>query len=458
MTTGPLDVPVTEPELHEELRYRDLVQYVHLATPRYLPPTHLAPLLRRLERAVDGIPQRVVCAAPPRHGKTESVLHVPSFALRRRPEMTLSYSTYADRLSRSKSRKARFFAQKMGVVLESTALSEWRTTAGGGLLAGGVGGPLTGHGVDIALVDDPIKNRAEAESSVKRAALLDWMRDVLMTRIEPNGSIFVFMTRWHPDDLAGTLIDEGFEYLNLPALGTVIDGVRVPDMENGSALWPGRWDTAAVRLRMEEVGEYTAASLFQGQPRARGASVFNDVHTYETPPTTYRTGGGVDSAYSQKKTADFSAYVKMRRSGSKYYVTDAKRVREPAPMFKARLHLAHESGMRWLWYVATSELGAAQLFGGPDGAPVHGEVARTDKFIRALAYAAAWNRGDVLVPRAAPWLDDFLSEHASFTGVNDKRDDLIDAAVAAFDVLNTAESKGGGLAPVPNDVATSAGM
>lgn len=457
MSEEALVVPVTEADLEAELRLRDLVEYIHLTTPRYMPPYHLAPLLRRFELAVDRIPQRIVCAAPPRHAKTESVLHVPAYALRRKPELTLSYSTYADRLSRSKSRKARFFAQKSGVVLQSTALSEWRTTEGGGLLAGGVGGPLTGHGVDIALVDDPIKNRAEAESSVKRGALLDWMRDVLMTRIEPGGSIFVFMTRWHPDDLMGALIDEGFEYINLPALGRVVDGVRIPDTD-GDALWPERWPTSAIRARMDEVGEYTSASLFQGQPRARGAQVFNEVYTYETPPVVHRTGGGMDSAYSEKKTADFSAYVKMRRLGTKFYVVDAKRVREPAPMFKARLHLVHEPGMTWRWYVATSELGAAQLFGGVDGVPVRGEVAKADKFIRALSYAAAWNRGDVLVPKSAPWLDDFLSEHASFTGVNDKRDDLIDAAVAAFDVLQTNSGTGGAYAPPPVGYDSTKGM
>jgi predicted phage terminase large subunit-like protein len=68
-----------------------------------------------------------------------------------------------------------------------------------------------------------------------------------------------------------------------------------------------------------------------------------------------------------------------------------------------------------------------------------GQVAKADKFIRALRYAAAWNAGKVLLPTSAPWLEEFLSEHASFTGVRDKRDDLIDAAVAAFDLLDTGD-------------------
>lgn len=419
--------------IEAEERMRDLVGFVPMVSPKYMAPVHLTPLLRRFELAVDGKPQRVCCSAPPRHAKTESVLHVPAFALRRRPELTLSYSTYADRLSRSKSRKARRLAHEVGIETFGS-VNEWRTEEGGGLLAGGVGGPLTGHGVNIGIVDDALKNRADAESAVKRAGLVDWMHDVLLTRIEPGGSVFVFMTRWHPDDLVGTLVDEGFEFINMPAIS-----------DTGESLWPERWPVEALRAREAEVGAYTWASLYQGQPRPRGARVFNDVYTYTHAalPVVYRAAAGIDSAYSQAKTADYSAVVKMKRAGGKYYVVDAARVREPAPQFKARLHVLHtaEPLMRWRWYVATSELGAASLFGeGENGAPVVGQVAKADKFVRALRYAAAWNAGDVLLPERAPWLEDFVSEHAGFTGVNDRRDDLIDAAVAAFDELSMGGS------------------
>lgn len=448
-------------ELERELRLRSLVDFIPSASPHYQPPKHLAPLLRRFELAVEGVPQRVCCSAPPRHAKSESVFHVPAFTLRRRPEWTLSYSTYGERLSRKGSRKARSICTTAGIRTDGT-INEWRTPEGGGLLAGGVGGPLTGYGVNVAIVDDPTKNRLEAESATYRDRLVDWFRDVLMTRIEPGGSVFVFATRWHPDDLIGHLVgSEGFEYINLPALGRDVDGVRVPDVESGTALWPERWPTDEVRKRLEEVGDYTAASLYQGQPRARGERVFGDPHVWTTLPNTYRAAGGIDCAYSMATSADYSAVVKMVRNGDNYYVTHAARVREPAPRFRVRLHLLHEKEptMRWRWYVATSELGAASFFDeGEDAVPLRGEVAKADKYVRALRYAAAWNSGRVFVPTSAPWLDAFLAEHASFTGINDKRDDLIDAAVAAFDELAT---EGGGTAvaaPAPQSRSAMAGM
>lgn len=447
---APLVVPVTVEELEAELRLRDLVRFIPHVSPKYMAPTHLAPLLRRFELAVDGVPQRICCSAPPRHAKTESVLHVPAYALRRKPELTLSYSTYADRLSRSKSRKARRFCAQAGV-MTTGSVNEWRTAEGGGLLSGGVGGPLTGHGVDIALIDDPVKNRAEAESEVKRAGLVDWVHDVLMTRIEPGGSIFVFMTRWHPDDLIGTLIDEGFEYINLPALGSMKDGVRVPD-KDGESLWPERWPTPDVKKRMEEVGDYTADSLFQGNPRPRGARVFNDVHTYQKLPNLFQTAGGTDSAYSQKKTADRSAVVKMHTRDGKYYISYAKAMRVPAPAFRAFARSIHEPAMTWRWYAATSELGAgAFMADGDEGIPLNCLIATADKFVRAIPFAAAWNAGKVFVDAnmEPQLLEEFLAEMASFTGVNDKRDDLVDAAVAAFDELNTGSDEGPISAPPP---------
>lgn len=452
-----VDVPSVE-QIDAELQLRSLVDFIPLASPRYMAPTHLAPLLRRFELAVDGVPQRVCCSAPPRHAKSESVFHVPAFTLRRHPEKTLSYSTYGERLSRKGSRKARAICKEAGIVTSGN-VNEWRTPEGGGLLAGGVGGPLTGYGVDIAIVDDPTKNRLEAESATYRERLVDWYHDVLMSRIEPGGSIFVFATRWHPDDLIGQLVGaEGFDYISLPALGREVDGVRIADDESGTALWPERWPTETMRKRLEEVGEYTAASLYQQQPRARGERVFGDPHAWTELPNRHRAAGGVDSAYSQKTTADFSAYVKMLRDGDRYYVTDAKRVREPAPQFQKRLWLVHqaEQTMQWRWYVATSELGAASFFAdGEHAVPLRGDVAKADKFIRAMKYAAAWNAGRVLVPQSAPWLNDFLSEHASFTGINDKRDDLIDAAVAAFDQLDGETGTTARSAPAPRSVGMS---
>lgn len=435
-----IEVPSIE-EIDEELRLRRLVAFVPALSPRYMAPSHLAPLLRRFELAVDGVPQRVCCSAPPRHAKTESVLHVPAFGLRRRPEMTFSYSTYADPLSRSKSRKARRLVEELGIETIGS-VHEWRTSDGGGFLAGGVGGPLTGHGVDVAIVDDPFKNRVQAESQAYRSMLSDWTRDVLMTRIEPGGSIFIFMTRWHPDDLIGELVGEGFEYINLPALG--------PD---DTPLWPERWGLEALNARKEEVGDYTWSSLYQGNPRSRGGRVFGDVHMYVNEPLTFRSAVGLDVAYSAKTSADFTVAVRMLRAGDTYFVVDVQRwqLQPSATSPKLKAWADKWPADTWRWYASGTEAGGAaflrQSIPRLQALPPQG-----DKFVRALTYAAAWNAGKVLLPERAPWLDDFVGEHAGFTGINDKHDDIVDAAVAAFDALAQHQAAGAiGVTARPRD-------
>ena len=408
-----------------------LMSFIPQASKNYSEPRHLKPLLDRIELALSGAPQRVCCHAPPRHSKTESILHVPAYALLRDPALRFGYFTYGDRLSRSKSRRARGIAESMGVKLESTSLSEWRTAEGGGLLAGGVGGPLTGHGISVLFIDDPVKNRIEAESSTYRERLADWWRDVAATRIEPGGSVFVFMTRWHPDDLTGLLVGEGFDNIVLPAIN-----------DAGEALWPERWPLEALEARRKEVGDFTWASLFQGQPRSRGGRVFGDVSTYVSAPAESRQAFGLDLAYSGATSSDYSVAVRMARAGDRYFVLDVHRRQEQAPRFKAQcisLHQKHPAAP-WRWYAAGVERGAGDFFREAPAIPLRVMAPKGDKFVRAISYAAAWNDGRVMLPERAPWLDAFLAEHAGFTGINDKHDDQVDAAVAAFDALEVAQT------------------
>lgn len=422
------DVRAGLSDVRTERARRSLSYFVPFLTPSYREPRHLAPLIERLERAVNGERQFVVCHAPPRHAKTETVLHFVSWGLRRNPALTFAYATYADRLARSKSRKAMVLAERAGIRLESKTLNEWRTAEGGGLLAGGIGGPLTGHGLNCAVVDDPVKNRIEAESKTYRERNWDWMNDVLLTRIEPGGSVFVFMTRWHPDDLSGRLIREGWDHICLPAINAA-----------GEALWPERWPVEELERKKKKVGAYTWASLFQGQPRPRGGAVFGESHTYSELPTVYQAGFGVDLAYTSKTSSDFSVAVKMLKANGKKYVVGVLRKQVRAPKFKRycrRLH-RREQGAPWRFYGSGTETGSADFFNEePRPVPLQILPTKGDKLVRAQHYAAEWNAGNILVPKSAPWLDAFLAEHAGFTGKDGDEDDQVDAAVAANDVLD----------------------
>lgn len=429
----------TVEEVDQEIALRRLMTFIPTVSRKYQPPTHLKPLLDRFEFAVKGIPQFVCCDAPPRHAKTESVLHVPAFALRQRPDLTFSYSTYADALSRSKSRKARRLALNVGVKLDKTAVGEWRTPEGGGLIAGGVGGPLVGHGVNIGIVDDPIKLREQADSPAYRERLIEFITDVLTTRIEPGGSIFVFMTRWDPNDLIGTLVaDFGYEHIHLPAIRTDSDGTE-------HALWPERWPLEALQKKRSKAGEYTWQSIYMGNPRSRGAPVFDlaKLKSYRELPVVFRTAIGIDIAYTKKTSADWSVLVKMVACNGEYYVVDVIRRRVTAPVFQETCHVVagQNPNATWRWYYAAGlEKAAGEFFDtGPNAVPIQPTQTTADKFTRSLKFAAAWAGGHVHVPENAPWLADWRKEHENFTGLDDPRDDQVDATVAAFDELDVGD-------------------
>ena len=410
-----------------------LLDFVPRLTPRWERPDHLAPVAELFERAERGEEVFAVVSAPPRHGKTELLLHAVPWLLARHPEWAVGYSTYAADLARSKSRLARDYALRAGVELrpDSTALHEWRTPAGGGLLAAGVGGPLTGHGLNLGVIDDPHKNRVEAESKTIRDHVHEWLTSTFLTRLEPGASAILFMARWHEDDLAGRLSrdsDHKWEVVNLPAVD-----------DAGRPLWGSRWSLERLERRRRLVGAYDWASLYQGQPRPRGGAVFEGVYFYDAPPReAYRLAIGVDLAYTKKTSADFSVYVVVARCGELFYMLDVVRVQARAPAFAGRLAVVR-GVYPWApcrWYCTGAELGVADLVNDAHKKIRLEALATTgDKFVRAQPTAALWNAGRVLLPREAPWLEDFVSELVGFTGLDDDHDDQVDALAAAVDAL-----------------------
>jgi predicted phage terminase large subunit-like protein len=410
------------------------IDFIPALSPRFMRPTHLAPLLGLFERIAAGEQVRAVISVPPRFAKTESLLHSLVWLLLLNPELQVIFASYAARLAETKSRRARTLAATAGVPLADDARSRanWRTSVGdGGMWATGVDGALTGIGGNVIVVDDIHKGRAEAESATIRESIWSWFKSDLTTRAEPGASIIVNGTRWHPEDLPGRLIAEGWEAVNLEALTPA-----------GESLWPERWPAAALLKICAELGgpeSYEWTSLYCGRPRGRGSRAFGDCHFYDERPATFEALSiGLDFAYSTRTHADWSAAVLVGRHAGKYYVIDVVRARLEPREFRARVQamIATWPAARAAAYHAATELGGIE-FMRDGGISVDARTATIDKFSRAIPTVAAWNQGSILLPRSAPWSDAFVSEIASFTGTKaDRHDDQIDALAAAFDSLN----------------------
>lgn len=426
-----------------------LQEAIPAITPKWQPPRHLKRLTDLFERIARGERVRALVSVPPQHGKTETALHGLAWLLRKRPELRNAYASYAASLAFDKSRLTRDYAIAAGVQLRADAnkVSNWVTTAGGGLLATGVGGPLTGSPVDgVLLVDDPHKNRAEAESAIIREGIKAWWGSTAMTRVHPQASVIAIHTRWHPDDLIGWLTDAQGDSWEIIELRAIADGTDPLDpREVGEALWPEARPLWFLEERRRDLGEYDWASLYDQRPRPKGGAVFNDVRFYTELPRTYRVAIGVDFAYTEKTSSDYSVAVVMAESGGVYYVLEVVRLQVDAPTFADRLKALRDTyaGARIFGYVAGTEKGSADFIKKREGVPLEIKNASADKFVRAQPVAASWKRGAVLLPASSPeWVNPFVSEVKVFTGVKDKRDDQVDALAAAHDALATADTGG----------------
>lgn len=440
---------IVDPRRSTELRAKPLGRFIPAVSREYAEPRHLGPLVTKLEHLYQG-QARLCVSVPPRHGKSETLLHYIAWLLLRFPKAKILYVSHTASFAAKQSKTARRLARAAGVKLsdESNRADEWETTAGGGLVARGIEGEITGRGFDVIIVDDPVKSRKVAESGLLRAAMFEWFTNDVFTRLTPKGSVLVVHTRWHVDDLIGRLVKEkGYTRINIRAIAENDNGR--PDNDNrepGEALWPeGGWTAEVLRDRREVVGEYAWWSLYQGEPRPRGGSVFKEAHFYdELPKRGYKVGRGIDLAYTAKSQgrADWSVFLELWRCGEFFYVVEVLRRQVEATEFALALKAkaTERPGVRMHWHAAGPEKGSASFFR-KARIPIDVHNPNGDPFVRAQDVAAAWNAGKVLVPNtelfesAEDWLPAFLDELQEFTGLNDKHDDQVVALASAFGAL-----------------------
>jgi predicted phage terminase large subunit-like protein len=189
----------------------------------------------------------------------------------------------------------------------------------------GVGGPMTGRGAHLLIIDDPVKNAEEALSATTRENHWDWWQSTASTRLEPGGVVIGIMTRWHEDDIFGRLLKGGGQIrrLTLPALAEPGD---VLGRQPGEALWPERYPVARLEQMRRERSEYWWRSMFQQRPGKWGESKWGqylgDKVTAARWPDAFEFGVvAVDpSLGADDRKGDFSAIVFVGRASGRLWV------------------------------------------------------------------------------------------------------------------------------------------
>ncbi len=232
-------------------------------------------ICEKLEAVERGEIKRLMITAPPRHTKSElSSRRFPAWYLGRNPNKQIIATTYGHEFASDFGRDVRAIVQSeeyknvfdLDLRADSKSANRWHTDKGGVYIATGVGGSITGRGAHIALIDDPFKNRDEADSEVHREKVWKWYTSTLYTRLMPGGAIIIILTRWHEDDLAGRLIEaekqggDKWEKIDLQAISN-------ENTDNEKALWPAWYPLETLKQIRDVVGVRDWSALYQQNPK-----------------------------------------------------------------------------------------------------------------------------------------------------------------------------------------------
>lgn len=219
---------------------------------------------------------RLIINCPPRVGKSELISHwCPVWFMDNLPAKRVILTSYEDGVAKDWGRMVRNEIERNDLCRielreDSKSAGRWHTPQGGGMVTAGVGGPITGKGGDLIIVDDPHKNWAEANSPLMQGRIWDWFVSTLYTRCEPGATIIIVMQRWADEDLTGMLVErhpDKWQVISLPALAEENDALG---RAVGEPLCPERYGTEAYEDIRSKVGRAVWSALYQQKPQSAG--------------------------------------------------------------------------------------------------------------------------------------------------------------------------------------------
>lgn len=441
--------------------YADFFYFTHGCTLKPLRhQLHISPYLDRIanrERLF------IIVELPPQHGKSTFITETfPAYYLCKNPDKLAMVVSYSEELykkfGRKNREKFRLYSDELfnlKLSSETASVSEWGIDGHlGQLYSTSILGGATGRGSDLLIIDDPVKNRAEAESKTIRDKIYSEWQDTFFSRLSAEGSVIIIMTRWHEDDLAGRLLRENrlpWIEIKIPAIAEEND---LLGREVGEALAPeiGKDEEWAAQTKAV-TGSRGWTSLYQQRPTPAGGDIFKRSWAKYYVPTIemkVRLGLGDevkvmpnffsqqaqswDCTFKDKTTSDFVAGHVWARDKADFYLLDRHHER----MGIVETMRAIQS-MAARWPEATAKFVEDKANGSaviemlqkkiPGMVPVNPQGG---KEVRAQAVAPFWESGNVYLPHPLwkAWVDEVLDEMEAFP--NGAHDDDVDAMSQAL--------------------------
>lgn len=456
-------------EARRELARRTMGDFVLYVDDNYRMNWHHRLLCDYLDKLACKEIRRLMVFMPPRHGKSELVSRkFPAYLLGRNPDTSIISCSYsADLASRMNRDVQRLIdSERYLELFPGTQLSnqhtrrfyETRYTRNNNMFevvdkkgtyrSSGVGGGITGMGGEYIIIDDPVKNREDADSATMREKVYDWYTSTLYTRLEKDGCILLTLTRWHEDDLAGKLLkaaQEGADQWTILELPAVCEYPPKPydERQEGEALWKWKYDEEALFAMKATAGSRDWAALYQQHPTPGEGGTFKREwwNYYKVlPDGLYDFVQSWDCTFKDAQSSDYVVGQVWARKGSSRYLLDQVRGRMS---FTETLRAIRSLSAKWPQAIrklvedkangtAVIDVLRKEI---PGLIPVEPEGG---KIVRANAVTAVAEAGNIYLPdpSIAPWVHDFVEEHAVFP--NGANDDQVDAQTQANTYYNSS--------------------
>lgn len=417
------------------------------------PAAHHRLLIRELGAVAAGQTKRLMIFLPPGSAKSTyaSDLFPPWFLAQGAGRNIITASNTAD-LAKSFSRRVRGRVRNHGRLLGYGLVREaedlWDTDHGGQYRAAGAGGTITGLRADLAVVDDPIKGREEADSELRRQRVWDWFQDDLQTRLKPGAPVILVQTRWHEDDLAGRLLTHepgAWRVVSVPMVAEAADDPL--GRQPGDYLWTddAYGYGADIAERRARILPRTWNALYQQRPAPESGDFFRREWLRPMPQAPARATMRVYGASDYAVTADGGDYTVHVVLGmdpqGRLWLLDLWRQQASADVWIEALCDLVERWRPLGWAEETGQIRAGvgpfverrmrerRAYVAREQFPTRG-----DKAVRAQSIRGRMALEGLFLPQDAPWRAAMEAELMSFPA--GKHDDQVDALGLAGQLLD----------------------
>jgi predicted phage terminase large subunit-like protein len=440
--------------------------FMHAASRgRFGTPRHIITVERFLLPAIAEGDQLCTIELPVRTGKSTYVDHyLPAWFLGTFPTKHVGLASHEAQFASSWGQRARDtmieFGPSFGVEVSRDIRSRswWEIDEHAGSMRsfGISGGGITGRGFDLLILDDLIKNAADADSEVHREAQWNFLIGTAMSRLEPGATLVVMMARWHEDDLIGRIHQEmpgQWRRLRLPAIAEEPDEeYPEPDAmgrEPGEALWPARYPVENLKRRRARSGEYYFNANYQQRPSSPQGTIFKRVwwqRWLRLPAEFDLEAWSWDMAFKDTESSSFVVGQCWGQVGADYFLRHQVRGQwsfsKTKEMLVGEINRPEFAGARSTVLIEDKANGTAIIddLKRSVGGLIPVSVPPVSKVARARSITGYVEAGNVWLPDASvdaafdaegnSWVAGYINEHASFP--KGAHDDQVDATSQAL--------------------------